>query len=118
MADTSWVCTMIPASLPTMTNETIPPVAIKAAQRFPIRLSHPLLRVLFLLFFARRSNCYVKVGEGAIGLIGACSGVVEVALREPRWVRLVFFPVRCRQIAVSAGEPEALIVALQRPAAT
>ncbi len=66
MADTSWMCTMIPASLPTMTNETIPPVAIKAAQRFPIRLSHPLLRVLFLLFFARRSNCYVKVGEGAM----------------------------------------------------
>jgi hypothetical protein len=30
--------------------------------------------------------------RGTIGLIGARSVVVEIALREPRWVRLVFSP--------------------------
>jgi len=142
-----------------MTSEPTPPTSSEHAERFHINLGHPLLRLLFLLFFVRRSNSYVEVGEGVVtvrmgpmfrfstgqdgvegvrlrhwgsllgwgfrytlrgtvGLIGARSGVVEIALREPRSVRMVVFPVRCHQVAVSAEEPEALILAIQRAAAT
>ena len=50
--------------------------------------------------------------RGTVGLIGTRSGVVEVSLGEPRWVRLVILPVRCRRVAASLEAPQALIDAL------
>jgi hypothetical protein len=49
-----------------MTSETTPPTSSEHAERFHINLGHPLLRLLFLLFFVRRSNSYVEVGEGVV----------------------------------------------------
>lgn len=133
---------------------TDPRAATGDVRRFHLDLGNPLLRLLFLLFFTRRSNSYVEVDDvavhfrmgplfrqsvpldgvegvgvrhwhwllgwgwrydlrGIVGLIGARSRVVEVRLREPRRVRLALFPLRCRGVAASVEEPEALIAALQ-----
>lgn len=42
---------------------------------------------------------------GAVGLIGSLDGVVEIELREPRRVRLLGIPWRCRRIFVSLEDP-------------
>ena len=52
--------------------------------------------------------------RGTVGLIGGRSGTVQVPLTGPRWVWLVLFPVKCRAVAVTVEEPEALIAALTR----
>jgi hypothetical protein len=41
-------------------------VVVRQRQRFHLDLGHPLLRLLFLLFFTRRSNSYVEVDDTAV----------------------------------------------------
>lgn len=51
---------------------------------------------------------------GVVGLIGALQGVVELELREPRRVRVIGIPWRCRRIFVSLEDPSAFLAELGR----
>lgn len=55
-------------------------------------------------------------GRRCVGLIGSWSGVVEVALRKPRRVRIFGLPYTCHRIAVSLQDPEAFLAELGREA--
>ena len=46
---------------------------------------------------------------GTIGLIGSLSGVVELRLRAPRRVWVLFVPWRCQRICVSLCDPEGFL---------
>lgn len=42
---------------------------------------------------------------GVVGLIGSLDGIVEIELREPRRVRFLGIPLRCRRVFVSLEDP-------------
>lgn len=50
--------------------------------------------------------------EGAIGLIGSLSGVVEIRLRRRRWFRLLVLPWPTRRLCMSFQDPAAFLAAL------
>ena len=55
-----------------------------------------------------RSNLF-----GVVGLIGARENVVEVRLKQRRWVWMLL-PLPCNRLAVSLEDPEAFLEALAR----
>jgi hypothetical protein len=50
---------------------------------------------------------------GVVGLIGARENVVEVRLKQRRWVWMVL-PLTCNRLAVSLEDPEAFLEALAK----
>jgi hypothetical protein len=55
-----------------------------------------------------RSNLF-----GVVGLIGARENVVEVRLKQRRWIWMLL-PLPCNRLAVSLEEPEAFLEALAK----
>ena len=53
-----------------------------------------------------------RIGPGTVGLIGSLAGVVRVTLSTPHRTRVVFIPVRMRQVFVSLENPESFIADL------
>jgi hypothetical protein len=54
----------------------------------------------------------VNYWRGTALVNGAGTGLVEITLEQPTWVRLGPLRVRMRQLIVSAEEPSALVAAL------
>ncbi len=48
-------------------------------------------------------------GRGTLGLIGSLKGIVEVRLRCPQPIRVLWIPVKMRRLFVSLEEPDAFL---------
>jgi hypothetical protein len=52
---------------------------------------------------------------GVIGLIGSSAGVVEIRLRQRRWLWMLL-PLPCNRLAVSLEDPQRFLEALNKAA--
>lgn len=50
-----------------------------------------------------------RIGGKCVGLIGSCSGVVEIVLRESRRGRVYGLPYTFRRIAISLEDPDGFL---------
>jgi hypothetical protein len=58
----------------------------------------------------------VNYWRGTALVNGAGTGLVEITLDQPQWVRLGPLEARMRRLIVSAEDPSGLVAALNRPA--
>jgi hypothetical protein len=53
-----------------------------------------------------------RIGPGVVALIGSLQNVVEVRLRQPHRVSVLWIPVKARRVFVSLEDPEAFLADL------